>query len=195
MKEVLDTYKKSSIAFVGNSNSLHKLGLQSKKLENVATNQILDVLNLKNKEIIYTSGNQESYSLILNNIKSEKKVLTDNEEFYKIGKDMNMNIFLDKNLNVDNEVYLISTENDVDLKNYNCLKHVSLNSNFNNYQDYDYITIEEDIPFFGCVIKDKNKVLQPIISGGKSTTKYRSGTAPLPLIASFSKLIKNKYKK
>lgn len=195
MKEVLDTYKKSSTAFVGNSNSLHKLGLQSKKLENVATNQILDVLNLKDKEIIYTSGNHESYSLILNNIKSEKKILTDNEEFYKIGKEMNKNIFLDKNLNVDSEVYLISTENNVDLKKYNCLKHISLNSNFNNYQDYDYITIEEDIPFFGCVIKDKNKVLQPIILGGKSTTKYRSGTAPLPLIASFSKLIKNKYKK
>lgn len=195
MKEIINTYKKSSTTFVGNSNSLHKLGLQSKKLENVATNQILDVLKLENKEVIYTSGNQESYSLILNNIKCEKKIITDNEEFYEIGKDMGKNIFLDKNLNVDSDVYLISTQNDVDLKKYNCLKHISLHNNFNNYKEYDYITIEEDIPFFGCLIKDKNKFLEPIICGGKSTTKYRSGTAPLPLIASFSKLIKNKYKK
>ena len=32
------------------------------------------------------------------------------------------------------------------------------------------------------------------INGGKSVTKYRSGTSPTSLIVSFSKFIKNRYK-
>ena len=60
---------------------------------------------------------------------------------------------------------------------------------------YDFITIEDDIPFFGVLIKRKNIELENLIHGGKSTTKYRSGTSVTPLIASFAKLIKLKYKR
>ena len=194
MKDIIDTYEKSSLEFIGNSNSLHKLGLHSKKLEDASTNQILNVLELDNKEIIYTSGNCESYSLILENIKNDKEIVTDNKEFYEIGKEMNKNIVLDDNLEIREDTYLVSTTRDIEL-NISCLKHVSLKPGYKNYKNYDFITTSEDIPFFGCLIKDKNKVLTPIIHGGKSTTSYRSGTAPLPLIVSFSKLIKNKYKK
>ena len=34
-----------------------------------------------------------------------------------------------------------------------------------------------------------------LIHGGKSTTKYRSGTSVTPLVVSFSKLVKLKYRK
>ena len=193
MKDIIRSYEKSSLEFIGNSNSLHKLGLESKKLEEA---EILEVLNLKNREIIYTSGNCESYTTILNMIPNDKKIVTDNKEFYEIGKEMNKNITLSPNLNsIEKDIYLISTEKDINLNNYNCLTHISLNNNYKNYKKYDFITIEEDIPFFGCIIKDKNRNIKPLIHGGKSSTNYRSGTVPIPLIVSFSKLLKNKHKK
>jgi len=42
----------------------------------------------------------------------------------------------------------------------------------------------------GCLIKKRNINLCPLIHGGKSTTKYRSGTPAHPLIVSFSKALR-----
>lgn len=64
-KEVLDTFTKVSLDFPGNPNSLHKLGVEAKKLIDSATNQIIELLNLKDKEIIYTSGSSESNNLAI----------------------------------------------------------------------------------------------------------------------------------
>lgn len=194
--DVLDTYEKSSLNFIGNSNSLHELGLNSKKLEDAATEQILDTLRLDNKQVIYSSGNSESYSLILSNISDLKKIVTDNKEFYDIGLEMGKNIFYgDVSTLADSSTYMVST------KSCDCeftgVKHIDISGNYNVsfLNKFDYITIEDDIPFFGVLIKNKNIELLPLIHGGKSTTKYRSGTASTSLIASFSKLIKLKYKK
>ena len=193
MDELKKTYEKSSLEFIGNSNSLHSLGFKSKKLEDASTRQILDVLKLSNKEIIYTSGTEENYTFILNNVPDDKKIVTDNEYFYEIAKQMNKNVYFDKDLNDLDDVYLISTNKDLNLEN-KCLKHISLKENYENYHLYDFITIDDLIPFFGCLIKDKNKVLTPLIHGGKSTTSYRSGTAVTSLIALLSKHIKSTYK-
>lgn len=62
---LLSTYEKTSLEFFGNTNSLHKLGVNAKKLENAATNQIVDILKLKDKEIIYTSDRCEANSLAI----------------------------------------------------------------------------------------------------------------------------------
>ena len=194
MKEVINTYRKSSKEFIGNSNSLHVLGTNSKKLENEASRIILNTLDLEKKELIYTSGTSENYTLILSNIKNDNKIVTDNAKFYEIGKAMNKNIFFDEDLKVDNDTYLVSTIKDIDLSSYKILKHIELNENITNYKEYDFLTLEE-IPFFGLLIKNKNIELVPIIHGGKSTTIYRSGTSATPLIASLAKIIKIKYKK
>ena len=45
-KEVLDTFNKVSLNFIGNPNSLHKLGAQSKKLIDDATIQIANILKV-----------------------------------------------------------------------------------------------------------------------------------------------------
>lgn len=58
--EVLDTFSKVTKQFIGNPNSLHKLGLESKKLIDASTNQIADILKVKPSEIIYTSGASEA---------------------------------------------------------------------------------------------------------------------------------------
>lgn len=66
-KEVLNTFIKTT-DFIGNPNSLHKLGLDSKKLIDAATNQIANILHVKNTEIIYTSGASESNNTAIKGI-------------------------------------------------------------------------------------------------------------------------------
>ncbi len=67
-KEVLETFNKTCIDFIGNPNSLHKLGVEAKKLEEQATNQIAKLLKVKSNEIIYTSGSSESNNLAIKGI-------------------------------------------------------------------------------------------------------------------------------
>ena len=58
--EVLDTYVKATKEFIGNPNSLHKIGVEAKKLIDASTEQIANILGVKPSEIIYTSGASES---------------------------------------------------------------------------------------------------------------------------------------
>lgn len=58
--EVLDTFVNVSKNYIGNPNSLHKLGVEAKELIDASTKQIAKLLNVKEKEIIYTSGSSES---------------------------------------------------------------------------------------------------------------------------------------
>lgn len=59
-ERVLKTYIKVCTNYPGNTNSLHKLGVEAKELEIYSTQKIKDILKLNNKEIIYTSGATES---------------------------------------------------------------------------------------------------------------------------------------
>lgn len=59
-KEVLDSFCKVSLEYPGNPNSLHKLGVESKKLMDAATHQVASLLNVKDTEVIFTSGATES---------------------------------------------------------------------------------------------------------------------------------------
>ena len=40
-KEVVDTFSKVSLNYIGNPNSLHKLGVEARKLMDASTNQIV----------------------------------------------------------------------------------------------------------------------------------------------------------
>jgi len=64
-ERVLEVYNKVSTNYFANSNSLHKLGTESKKLENYATKKIAKLLGVKETEIIYTSGSSESNNLAI----------------------------------------------------------------------------------------------------------------------------------
>lgn len=80
-KAVLETFNKVSLDFIGNPNSLHKLGTQSKDLIDKATEQIADLLGIKSNEIIYTSGSSESNNLAIKGIALKyqnrgKKIIT-----------------------------------------------------------------------------------------------------------------------
>ena len=66
--EVIDVFSKVSKDYFANSNSLHKLGLKSRKLENYATEEISKYFNVKPNEIIYTSSSSEANNMALKGI-------------------------------------------------------------------------------------------------------------------------------
>lgn len=189
MKEdILSSHDKVSLEYIGNSNSLHKLGLESKRLEDAASMQILEVLGLEGYEVIYTSGNAESFSTIISNVKG--KIWTDNEDVKSICSEMKVSVSEDKE-----DVYLASTSDE--RNSFGKVNHIDLKlgNKYENLDKFDFITIEDVIPFFGVLIKKKSIDIFPLINGGKSSTRHRSGTAATPLIVSFAKMIKLKYKK
>ncbi len=188
-EEILNTYEKVSLDYGYNSNSLHKLGFDARKLEEAASKQILECLGLNNYDVIYTSGNAEGFTCLINNIKGN--AFSDNEEFIAMCKEIGVSIN-DGNINKDTFVSVINPEFYIGKINHLDLK---LDSSYDDLNRYDFITIEDEMPFFGVLLKKKNIELNNLIHGGKSTTKYRSGTSVTPLIVSFSKLVKLKYKK
>lgn len=66
--EVLDSFTKACKMYPGNPNSLHKLGVDANNLITSSTNQILNILNIKDYDVIYTSGASESNNLALKGI-------------------------------------------------------------------------------------------------------------------------------
>ncbi len=70
-EEVLNTFVKAS-KYIGNPNSLHKLGVDAKELIDASTKQIANILKVKTEEIIYTSGASEANNLALKGIEVYK---------------------------------------------------------------------------------------------------------------------------
>lgn len=88
-KEVLESFNRTCLEYIGNSNSLHKLGVKSKELEESATKQIARLLNVKENEIIYTSGSSESNNMAIKGIcerysRIGKHIITTNLEHSSI---------------------------------------------------------------------------------------------------------------
>ena len=63
--DVLESYNRATRDYIGNANSIHKLGMESRNLLNSATTQIAELFNVLESEIIYTSGATESNNLAL----------------------------------------------------------------------------------------------------------------------------------
>ena len=72
-KRVLNTFNKVCLDYPGNSNSLHKLGVEAKELEDYSTKRIGELLKLTNHDIIYTSGATEANNQVLKGICSKYK--------------------------------------------------------------------------------------------------------------------------
>lgn len=66
--EVLDSFNKATTRYIGNPNSLHKLGVEAKQVIDASTDQIKKLLNLNDQDVIYTSGSSESNNLAIKGI-------------------------------------------------------------------------------------------------------------------------------
>ena len=234
--EVLDTFVKVSKGFVGNPNSLHKLGVDAKRLIDASTNQVAEILNVLPKEVIYTSGATEANNLAIKGLSLSyknygKHILISGLEHNSITSSV---VSLEK-LGFEVEVIPITSSGIVDI---DALKSMLRNDTFlvsvtsvdselalvqpiekigSFLKDYPKIAFHSDMTqsigkikinlenvdlvsfsaqkFFGpkgvgCLIKKESISLEPQISGGKSTTVFRSGTPAPALIASLSKALR-----
>ena len=233
-KDVLETFNKVSTDFIGNPNSLHKLGVEAKKLEESATNQIKELLKLTNHEVIYTSGSSESNNLAIKGICLKhqgigKHIITTNLEhssiygpigyLQKLGYEVDFvktnNGLVDMDdlkrlvrddtvlvtiASVNSETGILQNIEEIArfLKNKKCFFHVDMTQSIGkvniNFDDIDLVSFSAHkiygIKGIGCLIKKSSIIIEPLIHGGKSTTIYRSGTPPLPLIVSCSKALR-----
>lgn len=67
-EEVLNTYVEVTKKYIGNPNSLHKLGVEAKQLIEAATKQVAEILGINSNEVIYTSGASEANNLAIKGI-------------------------------------------------------------------------------------------------------------------------------
>ena len=234
-KEVLDTFVKVSERYIGNPNSLHRLGTEAKNLIDEATKQIKDILKT-DKEVIYTSGSSESNNLVIKGIASKyknrgKHIITSPFEHSSIYGPLNYLmedgfevdfVNIDENGLVDLEhlkslmrddtilVSISSVNSEIGLlqpideigkivKQYpKCYFHSDMTQSIGKVSvpmdNVDFVSFSAHkffgIKGIGCLLKNENIVIDPLIHGGKSTTVYRSGTPALSLIVSLSKALR-----
>ena len=237
--EVLDTFCKVSKNFVGNPNSLHKLGVEAKELIDASTRQIEDILKLHDKEVIYTSGASEANNTAIMGVVKKypnrgHHIITTRLEHSSIiapisalqneGYEVSF-VDLDENglVTIENLKKLI--RDDTVLVSIGCVNsELGIIQDIDRLgkflKDYPKLIFHSDITqaigkiklnldnvdlasfsaqkFYGlkgvgCLIKNKNIKIEPLIYGGKSTTVYRSGTPAVALIASLAKALRLVY--
>ena len=64
-EEVLNSFNKVCRDYIGNPNSLHRLGVEAKRLMDKATEQIANILKVSSDEVIFTSGASEANNMAL----------------------------------------------------------------------------------------------------------------------------------
>lgn len=238
-EEVLDTYIKVIKEKIGNANSLHKLGVDAKKLIDASTAQIASILKVKSTEIIYTSGASEANNTAIKGICFKyqtrgKHIITTELEHSSILEPLN---YLEQ-LGFEVEYVKLTETGQVDISDLEnkmradtiLVTIASINSEVGVKQPikkigeivkkypkaYFHSDITQSIgkekidlegvdlasfsaqKFYGmkgigALIKKETIVIEPLIHGGKSTTKDRSGTPATALIVSMAKALRLAY--
>ena len=181
--EVLDTFVKVSKDYLGNPNSIHKLGFESKKLITAATKQVADILNVKESEIIFTSSSSESNNLAIKGIlnaypKRKRIVLTTILEHPSITNTLNnlkdvevINLKLDSNYHIDL----------IDLKEKLKLDPILVSIHHVNSE----LGIIQDIDLIGKIIKSMSKAIFHV-DGTQSLTKINVDLTNVDLFSASS---------
>ena len=166
--EVLDTFVKVSKEYIGNANSIHKLGFESRKLMNASVKQVADLLHIKEDEVIFTSSSSESNNLAIKGVldaylNRKRIILTTILEHPSITNTLNslkdvevINLKLDDNYHIDID----------DLKEKLKLDPVLVSIHHINSE----LGIIEDIDTIGKIIKEKSKAIFHV-DGTQSLTK------------------------
>lgn len=165
--EVLDTFVRVSKEYIGNANSLHRLGFESRKLMNAATKQVSDLLKVKEDEVIFTSSSSESNNLAIKGVlkaypKRNKIVLTTILEHPSITSTLN-NLDIEViNLKLDNSYHIDIN----DLKEKLKLDPLLVSIHHVNSE----LGVIEDIDTIGKIIKEESKAIFHV-DGTQSLTK------------------------
>ena len=235
--EVLDTFVKTSKNYIGNPNSLHTLGVKSKKLMDQATLQITQLLGIQKNELIYTSGATESNNLAIKGIVGKypnrgKQIITTSLEhssileplhqlenqgyhirYVHLLQDGTVDLVHLKKLLEEEDTVLVSiamTSSEVGIlqpieeigeiiKEYpKCFFHSDITQALGkvpvSLQNVDLASFSAHkfygLKGIGGLVKKEKVELKPLFEGGKSTTRYRSGTPALALITSLAKALR-----
>lgn len=167
-EEVLDTFNYVTKNYIGNPNSIHKLGFESRKLMNASIKQVANILNVKEEEIIFTSCSSESNNLAIKGIldaypKRKRIILTTILEHPSITNSLTnlkdvevINLKLDNNYHIDLE----------DLKEKLKLDPILVTIHHVNSE----LGIIQDIETIGRIIKNNSKAIFHV-DGTQSLTK------------------------
>ena len=167
-KRVLNTFVNVSNNYIGNPNSIHRLGFESKKLMNASTKQVADLLNVKEPEVIFTSSSSESNNLAIKGVldaypNRKRIILTTILEHPSITNALNslkdveiINLKLDTNYHIDIN----------DLKEKLKLDPVLVSIHHVNSE----LGIIEDVDTLGKIIKENSKAIFHV-DGTQSLTK------------------------
>lgn len=235
--EVLDTFVKTSKNYIGNPNSLHTLGVKSKKLMDQATLQITQLLGVQKNELIYTSGATESNNLAIKGIVGKypnrgKQIITTSLEhssileplhqlenqgyhirYVHLLQDGTVDLVHLKKLLEEEDTVLVSiamVSSEVGIlqpieeireiiKEYpKCFFHSDITQALGkvpvSLQNVDLASFSAHkfygLKGIGGLVKKEKVELKPLFEGGKSTTRYRSGTPALALITSLAKALR-----
>ena len=166
--EVLDTFVRVSKDYIGNTNSIHKLGFESKKLMNASVKQVANLLKVKDDEVIFTSGSSESNNLAIKGVldaypNRKRIILTTILEHPSITNTLNnlkdveiINLKLDDNYHIDIN----------DLKEKLKLDPVLISIHHVNSE----LGIIQDIDTIGKIVKKMSKAIFHV-DGTQSLTK------------------------
>lgn len=72
-EEVLDSFVKCSKEFIGNANSIHRLGLESKKLMEKSVEQVANLLKVRSDEVVFVSSASEANNMALKGVLEKYK--------------------------------------------------------------------------------------------------------------------------
>lgn len=235
-EEVIESYVKTCQNFIGNPNSLHRLGINANHLMNDATKQVAELLKVKPSEIIYTSGSSESNNTAIKGIALKyqnrgKHIITTELEhssivaplqyliglgfevdFVKLDRDGQIDLNHFKQLvredtilvtigSVSSELGILQPIEEIGtiLKSYpKCFFHVDMTQSIGKIEIplnlIDLVSFSAHkfygMKGIGVLIKKDTVSIEPLIHGGKSTTVWRSGTPPLPLVVSLAKALR-----
>lgn len=153
--------------------------------------------NLEHSSVIAPLNYLTKEGFIIDYVKIKDNGLVDIENLKELLTDETILVSISI---VDSEIGLRQNINEIGklLKEYpKCIFHVDctqgigkINIDFTNI-DLASISAHKfyGLKGIGLLIKKENIVIEPLIHGGKSTTIYRSGTPPLPLIVSLMKAL------
>lgn len=149
------------------------------------------VSNLEHNSVIASASYMQELGYEVDMLPVTSNGLVDFEELKKIIRDDTVLVSI---TSVDSELGLSQPIEEIAkfLKSYpNCKFHTDATQAIGkvdiDFSNVDFVTIAPHkiygINGIGVLLKKKDASLKPIISGGRSTTVYRSGTPVLPLIA------------
>lgn len=231
--QVLDEYYGITKEYFANPNAKHQEGIRAKVIMEQATRDIVEILQVTDKEVIYTSGASEANNLGIKGVarayrENGKHIISTCLEHSSVSACLSylqsmgyevdlVDIKTDGTVDIDHLKQLIRQDTVlvtvcyVDselgtiqpiseianlLQEYpNCFFHVDATQAIGkvpvNFEQVDLVTFAPHkfygLNGMGVLLRNKEVTLSPLISGGSSTSIYRSGT-PVPAQASSTRL-------